>query len=148
MGVNTQGLMIYVKDEASADYLKIGCLQSLGDLSLGTRSAKEDGCMDKEVMGKVIGALKYGSLDITYKYDPTEPLGHGQLGVAHKANPAPIQDFRIELPNIVTTGTGNGTQFDFKVYVTERSISFPKDDDMEAKAKLEMINEPTVTAAA
>ena len=147
MGVNTQGLMIYIKEEASADYLKIGCLQSLGDLSLGTRSSKEDGCMDKEVMGKVIGALKYGSLDITYKYDPTEPLGHAQLGTAHKANPAPVQDFRIELPNKVADD-GHGTQFDFKVYVTERSISFPKDDDMEAKAKLEMIDEPTVTAAA
>ncbi len=147
MGINTQGIQIYIKDESSTDYLKIGCLQSLGDLDLGKRSSKEDGCMDKEVMGKVIGALKYGSLDITYSYDPTEPAGHGQLGTAHKATPAPVQDFRIELTNKVADD-GHGTQFDFKVYVTERSISFPKDDDMEAKAKLEMIDAPVVTAAA
>ena len=146
MGVNTQGLTIYIKDEASTDYLKIGCLKSLGDLSLGTRSSKEDGCMDKEVMGKVIGALKYGSLDITYSYNPAEPMGHGQLGVAHKTPTAPVQDFRIELPNKATEA-GTGTQFDFKVYVTERSLSFPTDDDMEAKAKLEMISEPVVVAA-
>jgi len=147
MGVNTQGLTVYIKDEASTDYLKIGCLKSIGDLDLGKRSSKEDGCMDKEVQGKIIGALKFGSMDITYAYEPTEPAGHGQMGVAHKSNPAALQDFRIELPNKVAED-GNGTLFDFKVYVTERSVSFPKDDDMEAKAKLEMVNEPTVTAAA
>ena len=147
MGINTQGIQIYIKDESSADYLKIGCLQSLGDLDLGKRSSKEDGCMDKEVMGKVIGALKYGSLDITYLYDPAEPAGHGQVGTAHTTTPAPVQDFRIELPNKVADD-GHGTQFFFKVYVTERSLGFPKDDNIEVKAKLEMINAPTVTAAA
>jgi len=116
MGVNTQGLTVYIKDEASTDYLKIGCLKSIGDLDLGKRSSKEDGCMDKEVQGKIIGALKFGSMDITYAYEPTEPAGHGQMGVAHKSNPAALQDFRIELPNKVAED-GTGTLFDFKVYV-------------------------------
>jgi len=147
MGINTQGLTVYIKDETQSTYLKIGCLKSIGDLDLGERSSKDDGCMDKEVQGKIIGALKFGSMDITYAYNPAEPEGHGQMGVAHKSNPAALQDFRIELPNKVTD-TGNGTQFDFKVYVTKRSIGFPKDDDIEVKAKLEMVNEPTVTAAA
>jgi len=146
MGLNTQGIFISIKEISDTEYLKIGCLQSLGDLDLGKRSSKEDGCMDKEVMGKVIGALKYGNLQIGYTYDPTESPGVQKLVAAHEAKQSPEMDFQIELPNKVADD-GHGTQFQFKVYVTERSISFPKDDDMVASATLEMINKPTVVAA-
>lgn len=146
--MNTQGIKIFIKDSDATDYAQIGCLQSLGDLDLGKRSSKEDGCMDKEVMGKIIGSLKYGSLAIGFTYKPETTAGVTALGVAHKSKPAKLQDFRIELPNAITPETGTGTKFDFPVYVTERGLSFPKDDEMQSTATLEMNDEPTVTAAA
>ena len=144
--MNTQGIKIYIKATTSTEYNQIGCLQSLGDLDLGKRSSKEDGCMDKEVQGKIIGSMKFGNMQVGYTFKPDETTGTTVLREAHKSKPAQLQDFRIELPNKVADD-GHGTYFDFQVYVTERGISFPKDDEIQSSFTIEMNNEPSVTPA-
>lgn len=146
--MNTQGIKIYMKKDGDTQYESIGCIKSIGDLDLGKRSSKEDGCMDKETMGKIIGSLKYGSMTINYGFDPkTDSAGITVLKTAHKSNPAQLQQLKIELPKVVEA-SASGTTFEIPCYVTERSISFPVDDEMEASFTIEMNGEAVETKEA
>ena len=146
MSVQVQGIQLFVKVKGDVDYLKVGCLQSLGDIDFGTRDITEKGCMESDEVRKIVGKMKIGNMPITYTFDATNPLGNGVIKTAFDTSPAPTLSVKIEL-NDKATDAGTGTSFEFEAVIPSYKIKLPDGGEVEVDTVLEMTTKPTVSSA-
>jgi len=149
MAIQAQNTKLYAKltGDATASYVEVGCIQSIGDIDLGTREIVNVDCLSSTDVDKVLGTTSLGSMDIVYTFNETEPKGNGILKTAHDATNTTKVDIKIELSNSLTE-TGNGTYFEFVAIVPSYKISdISKNAFIKSSVKLEMTTRPTVTSA-
>jgi hypothetical protein len=146
MAIQSQNTTLSVSSDGGTTWLKVGDIQTLGDIDFGTKGVITIDSLDNETVQKVLGKLTLGSMDLSYVFDPTEPNGNGVIKAAHDATTTTPITCRIELPNSLGT---NGTQFDFTAIVPSYKISgLEKDGFAKSVTTLEITSKPTVTAAA
>jgi hypothetical protein len=141
MAIQTQGILIRMKLKTESDYLLVGCIKSIGELDI-SRDSELDGCLNKEVQGKIIGMVKLGDFTFSYDYTDGDPDAQALIRSSVLAKQSPLLDVQIELPNAVTTA---GTLFDFEGYVTKHTTKFDKTAIIDSSIAISSV--PVVTAA-
>jgi hypothetical protein len=145
-GISSQNTQIFVKKVGDTDYLLVGKVKTLGNLSARERNVIETDLLNCNEVAKSLGSIKRGSIDVTYLYDENLPDGHDVLDEAgNRAEGTIYLDVRIELAN-KQTEDGHGTQFDFGAIVPKLEVgNFTKDGMVEATATLSITTDATVT---
>lgn len=144
--IQAQNTTLSVSSDGGTTYSLVGNIQTLGDIDFGEKNVITIDSLDSEVIDKVLGTLKLGSLALSYTYDPAEGAGNGVIKSAFDATTTTKITARIELPN---SGGTNGTQFTFEAIVPMYKITgLEKDGFVKSSTSLEMTSKPVVTAAA
>ena len=140
MATRTQGHIV------RANSKDVGDLESLGDISK-KRPIKEYKAINTGKIVQVLGVATVDPISLSVLYSPDNTEGPKELENAFDSG-TPIS-FEIELSDIKTEGTGNGTTFTWSaVVVSEFSISQEEDGGVVAKFTVAVNGLPTVTAAA
>lgn len=124
----------------------IGTIQSIGEVKL-SRDVKEYKAINIENVVLAIGTMSAGDMSIGVLYDPADSAGAGEMETAlMDGTEVP---FSLELSDIVTAGTGNGTTFAWSgAVVKEMDINQDEDGKVLATYTIHLNGKPTVTAAA
>ncbi len=151
--INSQGTQVYILEvpltawtdcseavTAIKDGELVGCPQSLGEIT-ETRDMQEYKCLSSDESAKSLGAISRGSLEIGLLFDPDDITGQAALKAAFQSNLPVI--IGIELPNIVTPTTGNGTVFWFEALVSSTSIAIAQDEAVLYNVTVEIASEVT-----
>ena len=140
MSIQTKGII------ATANEKEIGCFQSIGDIDL-SREPKEYECVSSGDIELAVGNIKAGDVPVGVKYDPADSAGAMEMETSFKSGVA--IPFSVELSDIVTPTTGNGTTFSWTgAVVTSWKISPEQNGFVLATFTVKLNGEPTVTAAA
>jgi hypothetical protein len=104
---------------AGDTYAQIGEIESFGAFGDELEIIKFTSLSDGRVQ-KVQGVADAGDIDLVVGFDPADA---GQLAVIAAFTAGGAYNFKVELNNALTTGSGphNGTQFYFKGIVTGQS---------------------------
>ncbi|WP_331774056.1 hypothetical protein [Sulfurospirillum sp. 1612] len=147
MTIQAQNTTLSVSSDSGTTYNKVGAIQTIGDIDFGAKDVITIDSLDSEIIDKVLGTLKLGSLDLSYTYDPDEPNGNGVIKAAFDATTTTPIKVQIELPN-PATASGTGTLFTFDAIVPSYKLSgLEKNGFMKSSTSLEMTSKPVVTAA-
>jgi hypothetical protein len=120
---------------AADTYAQIGEVESFGAFGDELEIIKFTSLSDGRVQ-KVQGVADAGDIDLTVAFDPADA---GQIAVAAAFAAGGAFNFKVELNNPLTTGSGphNGTQFYFKGVVTGNSYDTGTSKDVvKLKAKI------------
>lgn len=140
MAISTKGIKL------SANAKEVGCFQSVGDIDL-SRETKEYECLGSGDIELAVGNIKAGDIPIGVKYDPSDSAGAGEMETAFKNGTA--IPFSVELSNIITPSTGNGTTFAWTgAVVTSWKVTPEENGFVVALFTLKLNGEPAITAAA
>lgn len=137
--VDTQGISL------SAGGAVVGCLQSVGNLE-ETRPVKEYGCLSSNETVKALGSISRGSLDISVLLDPSATTDGQKTLVDAFASNSDIEII-IELSDIITPTTGNGTKYTFTARVSKVSKEFPADEAIMLNLSVEIASAIVITPA-
>ena len=145
MAIQAQNTTLKVSDDGGTTWKQVGCIQTLGDIDFGNKNVITIDCLDSETIDKVLGTIKFGSLEVSYVYDPAEPEGNGVIKAAFDATATTKIKAQIELPD---SGSTHGTQFTFDCVVPSYKVTgLEKDGFIKSAVVLEMTEKPTITAA-
>lgn len=140
MAIKTHGTIVRVNSKDAGD------LQSLSGIKQN-RPVKEYEAMNTGVIVQAIGNIKTDPVTMSVLYDPNDTAGAKELENAF--NSGTTVPFEIELSDIITAGTGNGTKFTWDGAVISSFEATPEEDgDVLATFTVTLNGKPTVTAAA
>lgn len=140
MSIDTKGHIV------SANSKEVGCLQSLGSIKM-SRAIKEYECLNTEEVVQALGKVKTAPIAMSVLFDPADANGSGELKTAFDSGTT--IPFAIELSDIVTPTTGNGTTFTWSgAVISDFEIAQEENGKVLATFTAALNGAPTVTAAA
>jgi len=140
MGIKTTGHIVRVNAKDAGD------LQSIGSIKQ-KRNIKEYEAINTGVIVQAIGNIKTEPIAISVLYNPADAAGAKELETAF--NNGGTVPFEIELSDIVTAGTGNGTTFTWSgAVVGDFELNQEQDGDVLASFTVSLNGAPVVTVAA
>ena len=140
MAIKTSGHIVRVNAKDAGD------LQSIGSIKQ-KRNVKEYEAINTGVIVQAIGNVKTDPIAISVLYNPADAAGAKELETAF--NDGTTVPFEIELSDIVTAGTGNGTTFAWTgAVISDFEVNQEQDGDVLASFTVVLNGAPTVTAAA
>lgn len=140
MGIDTRGHKVLVNLVDSGD------LNSIGNIKQN-RGLKEYKAINTGTIVQALGDITTAPIAMSVIYDPASATGAGELESAF--NDGTTIPFSIELSNIVTAGTGNGTTFAWTgAVVSDFELSPEEDGKIIASFTVALNGAPVVTAAA
>jgi len=123
----------------------VGDLESLGDISM-KRPVKEYKAINTGTIIQAVGNPSVDPVAVSVLYDPADSAGAGDLEAAF-INGTDVA-FEIELSDIITAGTGNGTTYTWSaVVISDFTIAQEEDGKVLATFTAAVNGMPTVTAA-
>jgi hypothetical protein len=138
--INTRGHIVRANSE------DVGCLQSIGNIKQ-SRGVIEYDCINTNTVIQAVGNVKTAPIALGVLYDPADAAGAKELETAF--NDGTTIPFEIELSDIVTPTTGNGTTFAWTgAVISDFELEQQKDGKVLATFTVTLNGAPTVTAAA
>ncbi len=139
MPISTTGLIVRVNNK------EVGCLQSLGNISM-KRNVNEYDCVNTDDVIQAVGKIKTDPIAMSVLFDPADTNGQGALKAAFEGNtPVP---FEIELSDKPDGGT-NGTKYTWSgAVISELTLEPQKDGYVVANFTATLNGKPTITPAA
>jgi hypothetical protein len=132
---------------ASDTYVAVGEIEEFGGFGDSSEIISFNSLTDNRVR-KVAGIRDAGEFELTYAVDWAD-AGQTALVAAHSGNTGLPFNFRVELNDDPTPGTGNGTRLDFSGVVAEIKYEPGKSNSVfKATAKIAITTGVTKTAAA
>ena len=160
--INSQGLMMYILDAATAATITgtpatdipiilggdaVGCPQSIGNIE-ETRAVTEYKCMSSNESAKALGSIERGNIEIGLLFDPTDITGQLALKTAFTDNT--IVGVGIELPDRdISVGPNgvSGTIFYFEGAISSVSVGIAQDEAVLYTVTVEIASEVVEYAA-
>ncbi len=140
MSIKTTGHTVRVNAKDAGD------LQSIGSIKQ-KRNIKEYEAINSGVIVQAIGNIKTEPIGISVLYDPTDTAGAKELEAAFNAGTT--IPFEIELSDIITQDTGNGTTFTWTgAVVGDFELNQEQDGDVLASFTVSLNGAPAITEAA
>lgn len=153
---NTQGTKVYLvpttADVSTASAIatakaagkQIGCLQSLGDISM-TRAVTEYSCMSSNETAKSSGATSLGNQEISTLFNAADTAGQQDMIKMWNENTRRI--LIVEFNDQITPTTGNPTYMTYEVFPSGVTIPMAKDAAVLYNAVMEICSNPDFTLA-
>lgn len=129
---------------AIATAKQIGCLQSIGDISM-TRAVQEYSCISSDSTSKSAGSVSLGNQEISTLFNAADTAGQQDMIKAWDEKTRRI--LIIELNDQITATTGNPTYITYEVFPSGVTIPMAKDSAVMYNATLEMCSLPDITLA-
>lgn len=129
---------------AKAAGKQIGCLQSIGDISM-TRAVQEYSCISSDATSKSAGSVTLGNQEISTLFNAADTAGQQDLIKAWDEKTRRI--LIIEFNDQITPTTGNPTYITYEVFPSGVTIPMAKDSAVLYNATLEMCSLPDITLA-
>lgn len=129
---------------AKAAGKQIGCLQSLGDISM-TRSVTEFGCMSSNETVKSSGAISLGNQEISTLFNAADTAGQQDMIKMWNENTRRI--LIVEFNDQITPTTGNPTYMTYEVFPSGVTIPMAKDSAVLYNAVMEISSAPDFVLA-
>ena len=129
---------------AKAAGKQIGCLQSIGDVSM-TRAVQEYSCISSDATSKSAGSVTLGNQEISTLFNAADTAGQQDLIKAWDEKTRRI--LIIEFNDQITPTTGNPTYITYEVFPSGVTIPMAKDSAVLYNATLEMCSLPDITLA-
>jgi len=137
--IDTKGHIVRVNDKV------VGDLESIGDISQ-KRNTKEYKAINADTVVVATGSISVDPISLSVIYDNADTAGMKELESVFNAGSS--AKFEIELSDIITAGTGNGTTYTWNdVVVSEFKLSQEEDGKVIASFTAAVNGAPTVTAA-
>lgn len=124
---------------------KINCLLDLGDISLGTRSVQEYGCMTSDSYFKALGSLTLANITPQLLFDPTDTAGQADL--KDMWTNSTRRKLIILLNDEITPTTGNNTSITFETAISNPTIGISKDSAVMYNPTMEICSKPDIIEA-
>lgn len=118
---------------------QIGCLQSLGDISM-TRSVQEYTCISSNKSQKSSGSTSLGNQEISTLFNAADSAGQQDMIKAWDENTRRIMI--VEFNDQITPDTGNPTYMTYEVFPSGVTIPMAKDSAVMYNAVMEMCTLP------
>lgn len=153
---DVQGTKVYLAalgvDVADATKIKtaiatakqIGCLQSIGDISM-TRAVQEYSCISSDSTSKSAGSVSLGNQEISTLFNAADTAGQQDMIKAWDEKTRRI--LIIELNDQITPTTGNPTYITYEVFPSGVTIPMAKDSAVMYNATMAMCSLPDITLA-
>lgn len=129
---------------AKAAGKQIGCLQSIGDISM-TRAVQEYTCMSSNESTKSSGATSLGNQEISTLFNAADTAGQQDMIKAWDENTRRI--LILEFNDQITPTTGNPTYITYEVFPSGVTIPMAKDSAVMYNAVMEISSLPDITLA-
>lgn len=129
---------------AIATAKQIGCLQSIGDVTM-SRQVQEYTCISSNNSTKSVGSVSLGNQEISTLFNAADTAGQQDLIAAWDSNERRI--LIIELNDQITPTTGNPTYITYEVFPSGVAIPMQKDAAVLYNATLEISSLPDITVA-
>lgn len=123
---------------------QIGCLQSIGDVSM-TRAVQEYTCISSDESAKSAGSVSLGNQEISTLFNAADVAGQQDLIDAWDNKTRRI--LIIELNDQITPTTGNPTYITYEVFPSGVTIPMAKDSAVMYNAVIEISSLPDITLA-
>lgn len=129
---------------AIATAKQIGCLQSIGDISM-TRAVNEYTCISSNASTKSSGSTSLGNQEISTLFNAADTAGQQDMIKAWDENTRRM--LIIEFNDQITPTTGNPTYITYEVFPSGVTIPMAKDSAVMYNAVMEMCSLPDFTLA-
>lgn len=129
---------------AKAAGKQIGCLQSIGDISM-TRAVQEYTCISSDNSTKSAGSVSLGNQEISTLFNAADTAGQQDMIKAWDEKTRRI--LIIELNDQITPTTGNPTYITYEVFPSGVTIPMAKDSAVMYNATMEICSLPDITLA-
>jgi hypothetical protein len=123
---------------------QIGCLQSIGDISM-TRAVQQYNCISSDEVTKSAGSVSLGNQEISTLFNAADVLGQQDLIAAWDDKTRRI--LIIELNDQITPTTGNPTYITYEVFPSGVTIPLAKDAAVLYNATIEISSLPAIILA-
>ncbi len=129
---------------AKAAGKQIGCLQSIGDISM-TKAVQQYSCISSNEVAKSAGSVSLGNQEISTLFNAADTAGQQDMIKAWDENTRRI--LIIEFNDQITPTTGNPTYITYEVFPSGVTIPMAKDSAVMYNAVMEMCSLPDITLA-
>lgn len=123
---------------------QIGCLQSIGDISI-TRAVQQYNCISSDKVSKSAGSVSLGNQEISTLFNAADTAGQQDLIAAWDDKERRI--LIIELNDQITPSTGNPTYITYEVFPSGITIPLAKDAAVLYNATIEISSLPAIILA-
>lgn len=123
---------------------QIGCLQSIGDISM-TRAVQEYTCISSDESTKSVGSTSLGNQEISTLFNAADTAGQQDMIAAWDDKTRRI--LIIQLNDQITPTTGNPTYITYEVFPSGVTIPMAKDSAVMYNAVLEISSVPAMILA-
>lgn len=131
-------------ETAKAAGKQIGCLQSIGDISM-TKAVQQYSCISSNEVAKSAGSVSLGNQEISTLFNAADAAGQQDMIKAWDENTRRM--FIIEFNDQITPTTGNPTYITYEVFPSGVTIPMAKDSAVMYNAVMEMCSLPDFTMA-
>ena len=129
---------------AKAAGKQIGCLQSIGDISM-TRAVQEYSCISSDATSKSAGSVTLGNQEISTLFNAADTAG--QQDLINMWNTNTRRKLILALNDQITPTTGNPTFIQFEAAVSSPSIGIAKNSAVMYNPTIEICTKPVLTKA-
>lgn len=129
---------------AIATAKQIGCLQSIGDISMN-RAVQEYTCISSNASAKSSGSTSLGNQEISTLFNAADTAGQQDMIKAWDENTR--RALIIEFNDQITPTTGNPTYITYEVFPSGVTIPMAKDSAVMYNAVMEICSLPDITLA-
>lgn len=123
---------------------QIGCLQSIGDISM-TRAVQEYTCISSNESQKSSGSTSLGNQEISTLFNAADTAGQQDMIKAWDENTRRI--LIIQLNDQITPTTGNPTYITYEIFPSGVTIPMAKDSAVMYNAVMEICTLPDMILA-
>lgn len=123
---------------------QIGCLQSIGDISM-SRATQKYTCISSDESTKSQGSITLGNQEISTLFNAADVAGQQDLIAMWDGKER--RKLIIELNDEITPTTGNPTYVVYEVFISSVSLPIAKDAAVMYNATLEISSMPQMTLA-
>ena len=129
---------------AIAAGVQIGCLQSIGDVTM-TRAVQEYTCISSDESTKSQGSVTLGNQELSTLFNAADTAGQQDLRDMWRNSTRRI--LIVALNDEITPTTGNPTYITFESAIAEAVMGIAKDDAVKYKPTIEITTKPNVIDA-